>query len=272
MAKNKYSSSQLAKRKRRQKKIRIILIGIFLTTVLAGSCFWLNHPFFNVSTYEISPTEFANLEVINEKIEQILSKKTFFLLSNKNIFLIPKAKIREAIIQSDYAVKDVSLKVSNFDLLEINISEHSAVAKWCGQDFQKERSECYLLNEEGQIFIQEKALDKKKAPKFFSQLEEENILGYQYLSREIFENVITFSKYLPEFDIHVKHIEIKNNETFLIKSMEGPILMISYQNSAEETLNNLKTVIETEEINQAQLANLEYIDLRFGNKVYYKIK
>lgn len=272
MAKNKYSSSQLAKRKRRQKNFRIILIGTFLITIFAGSCFWLNHPFFNISAHKISPTEFANSEIITEKVEQILSEKVFFLLSSKNIFLIPKTKIREVIIQSDYAVKDVSLKVSNFDLLEINISEHSVVAKWCGPDFQKEISECYLLNEEGQIFTQEKVLDKKKTLKFFSQFEEQNILGYQYLSEEIFGNVINFSKYLPEFNIHVKHIEIENNETFLIKSIEGPVLMIGYQNSAEETLNNLKTVIETEEINQAQFANLEYIDLRFGNKVYYKIK
>lgn len=280
MLKNRYSSSQLAKKKKRRKIFRAILLVTFILSVFGGIVFWFNHPVLNISSFEISAVEFANKDDIHKEVNQILNDKKFFLFSNKNIFFLPKTKIREALINSNHSIQGVSMRILKFDLLEINITEYSYSGKWCGNSKEEEIDPCYLLNKEGQIFAKEKALDKKNTLTFFSPLIEfekqeeleSNILGKQYLPVETFKNIVTFAEYLPEFDIHVKEIVTKDNETFSVITTEDLLLMIDYQDQAQEILNNLKTVIETEEINEAQLSNLEYIDLRFGNKVYYKIK
>lgn len=280
MLKNKYSSSQLAKKKKRRKIFRAILSIVFVLSVFSGFIFWFNHPVLNISSFEISELEFANKNNVYEKVDQLLNSKKFFVFSNKNIFFLPKSRLREVLINSNPSIQSVSIEVQEFDLLKINITEYPYSAKWCGNTKEEKIDLCYLLNKNGQFFAKEQPLDRKNTVTFFGPLPEfkksekleDNILGEQYLSMETFKNIITFAEYLPEFDIHVREIITEDNETFSVMTTEDLLLMIDYQDLAQDILNNLKTVIETEEINEAQLSNLEYIDLRFGNKVYYKIK
>ena len=102
---------------------------------------------------------------------------------------------------------------------------------------------------------------------------QESPLGYYYFDSERFGTLHDFAEGLSKIDMKVNTINTNDKETFEVKIDEGPSLLIeSNDESAVTLLNNLKTTIEIEEINDIQFKNLEYIDLRFGKNIYYKIK
>jgi hypothetical protein len=153
----------------------------------------------------------------------------------------------------------------------VQVSEHESVAKWCGKDDLS--SECFLVNKDGLVYVAEKKLSPKNVIKAHGMFDDpSSVIGQTYLVPQHFQKIIETIKNLDQLSIVPTSFETEDGETVIIAVSEGPHLMIDLNDEPSDILNNLKTTIETEEINEAQFKNLEYIDLRFGNKVYYKIK
>ncbi len=98
-------------------------------------------------------------------------------------------------------------------------------------------------------------------------------IGVNYIEAELFKNIQIFVGLIND-NLNIKTIYIKTEdfESFQIRSTTGPFIWISKFDNPERIFSNLKTVMENEEINKAQFKNLEYVDLRFDNRIYYKIK
>jgi hypothetical protein len=191
--------------------------------------------------------------------------------------MIPKSEIRELIGEKYLSIESISLD-SNINELKVELSNHEVVAKWCGIDFN-DPGECYLLNNTALIFAKENLVYPKDVVRIYGPLNysadldsEQDILGQKYLDLGVYERIINFVSNLYQLEIKPVFIDSTDQETFAVYTERGPYLLIEKNDDSTEVLNNLKTVIETEELGGAQFENLEYIDLRFGNKVYYKIK
>jgi cell division septal protein FtsQ len=269
MSKNsRYRSSTFAQKQRRRKIFKRIIWSIFVFAVISGLSYWSGHHSITINSITISENEFLNNEKIIENIEKQISGRYLFLFSKKNSLLIPRSEVKNSIIKNNLSVSEVSLKVRDINNLFVDISEHEPVAKWCD-----EANNCFLINAEGLIYTQEKVLNPKNVIKVSGVFENSNdILGKTYLNTETFKSILKTVENLNQLSIKPTLIDTEDQETIAIETMQGPYLLIDRNDNPADVLNNLQTVIETEEINEAQFKNLEYIDLRFGNKVYYKIK
>jgi hypothetical protein len=270
-----YRSSKLAQKKRKQRKIKIILWTVLFISIIAGASYWSGHDSVVVSQINISENEFINDQDVLEKASQIISGRHLFLFSKSNFLLIPQSKIEDYILDTFPSAKDVDIKVK-FNEMEIVINEHQAVAKWCGIDFN-DPSDCYLLNDWALIFAKENIIEEKEVIEFYgltdaTTSEEIELVGQRHIEQGVYDRILVFLNNLNQLEINPIFVDTTDKETFAVYTERGPYLLIEKNDDPNEVLNNLKTVIETEELNDAQFKNLEYIDLRFGNKVYYKIR
>jgi len=53
---------------------------------------------------------------------------------------------------------------------------------------------------------------------------------------------------------------------------DGSKILFARKQRSSEVLDNLKVVLKSETFKNEDAGNIEYIDLRFGNKVYFKLK
>ena len=53
---------------------------------------------------------------------------------------------------------------------------------------------------------------------------------------------------------------------------DGSKILFARKQRSSEVLGNLKVVLESETFKDEDRGDIEYIDLRFGNKVYFKLK
>ncbi len=271
MSKNKYRSAQLEKRKKNLLKLKIALWVVAIAVFIYGIIFAFNHQNFSIKQISVTPTVFASQDEILARAENVLSGSYFGIFSKRNFLFLPISSLRHSVADLHPAIESVSTQRINGKDLQINIKEYEPIAKWCGSTLRARKTPCYLINEKGQFFAQETAVNVFAVPVFFGEITSETLIGTYYTPIETFEKIVSFLRGLPQFNIAIDRVETEDFETFYIHTIKGPYLMIDKTDETEIILDNLRIVIEQEEINKAQLKNLIYIDLRHGNKVFYKI-
>lgn len=143
-------------------------------------------------------------------------------------------------------------------------------------DFAKRRAsideDCYFVNEFGIVFSLEPELHEYTLLKLHNVINEGPI-GSVYVSQEFFSTIVAFEKTLAEkLSIHLRDIYTEDESTYQFVTKEGPSLLVDSTDDYVKVADNLATVMELDAINEAQFGNIEYIDLRFGNRVFYKLR
>ncbi len=271
MSKNQYRSPQLEKKKKNLFRLKIALWAVAGAILLYGIVFWFNHPSIAIKQVSIAPTIFVPHNEVVALAESTLQGSYFGLFSKRNLLFVPTGALRHAIEKIHPAIEQVFVHRTSAHDIRIDVKEYEPIAKWCGPDARARVSPCFAMNRKGQLFAQETPINTFAVPVFFGAITSEEKISAYYTSIDSFEMVMEFVHGLAQFNITLDTIETEDFETFVVHTVKGPYLMIDANTDAGEVLDNLRIVIDQEEINKAQLKNLIYIDLRFGNKVFYKI-
>lgn len=271
MSKNQYRSPQLEKKKKNLFRLKMALWAVAGAILLYGIVFWFNHPSIAIKQVSVAPTVFVPHDEVVALAESTLQGSYFGFFSKRNLLFVPTSALRHGIEKLHPAIEEVFVHRTSARDLRIDVKEYEPIAKWCGSDARARISPCFAMNKKGQLFAQETPINTFAVPVFFGAITSEEKISAYYTSIDSFEMVMEFVQGLAQFHITLDTIETEDFETFVVHTVKGPYLMIDANTDAREVLDNLRIVIDQEEINKAQLKNLIYIDLRFGNKVFYKI-
>ncbi|HRY31310.1 MAG TPA: FtsQ-type POTRA domain-containing protein [Candidatus Paceibacterota bacterium] len=239
----------------------------FLGMVIFGVSFWSRQDFFQIKSVQITGNHYVSSDIILEKFDEAVRQNLFLIFNRRNLFFLPRAEIARE-IERELPVRSAYIDMSGLSTVNLEVVEHEPKAIWCGDST---RLDCYLLNTDGLFFV--------KAPEMiFDDLIEVSgdiageVLGQSYTDKKVFNNFISLKSLLKKINIGITKISTEDYETFTLTTINGPVLLIDKKDGPVEIANNLKTTLEQESIHKIQLQNIEYLDLRFSNKVYYKIK
>lgn len=260
---SKYKNAQLRRKKRIYLYWRLALTVSFLVVFLYGASFWSSHESVNIKGLKVKGNKYIATETVEDIFWEEVEGRYIFILSKKNFLLLPKKTI-VAKLKREISVKDALIK-SNPDGAEIEIIEHKSEGEYCREE------ECFLINADGLIFAKSPLVMMENLVKY-TGAKEENVLGQTYTDSKVFRKISQIIGLLKRINVSIKSVSTEDFETFNLQSLEGPYLLIDKSDDSTLVVNNLKTTIEQEAIHEIQFKNIEYIDLRFGNKVYYKIK
>ncbi|MCR4274864.1 MAG: hypothetical protein NUW02_02330 [Candidatus Campbellbacteria bacterium] len=200
------------------------------------------------------------------------------IFSKRNIFLYPRAEIQKSILTRFPILKKVSIGVENGHKLAIHLEERKGVAVVCqlvGDVPTPTTEECYFIDDTAFVFI--------TAPHFSGTsyiTYELNMmavpLGTYALTLEEFSLFRSLITALGKLSMRVTHLRIEGNDievSLTTPHRDTLRLLVKRSNSYDEVLTNLTTIIESDDFKKAGgIMGVEYIDLRFGNKVFYKEK
>jgi cell division septal protein FtsQ len=251
--------------KKRKLKIfwKIFLVAFIFFGSIYGLYFLTDLEAIQIKNVSISETKFLTKEFIRKVYDDSVSGRFFLVFAKNNFLFLPVIKIEEN-IRKELVIKDVKITKEGIDSVKIEIVENVPFAVYCVDD-------CYFVNDEGLFF----ATTTKDYDKSLIALEGEKtgeILGSYYISKEYFKNLYQKINFLKGININVTKIKTADFETFNLNTKEGPELFVEASDDPTVVVENLKAAIDQEAINHAQFKNLEYIDLRFEDRVFYKIK
>lgn len=258
------------KRKSREKKpFKLILFtGLFFCLLAVVGYFLIFSPYFWVKDIEIKaaqdPKYYAKDE-IKEIARNVLERKFLKFFPGKSIFLVSSAGIRENILNQFPEIKSVEINRKPPHFLEAVIKERESVGIWCRQDGGKVR-ECFNIDNEGIIF--------KESPlvlsDFVLNLYASSSQAVSIRNRAVSSNLMEFILNVKEGLVGIKAVDfgIVSEQDLRVGTNHGFGVYFNPANSFDRQLAALETVLN-EEIKD-NFSDLEYIDLRIENRVYYR--
>jgi len=253
----------------RRRRRRLIVFGfvVFALVLLVGALAWASRaPVFTIQGVEVRGTHTVSKDALKAAAEGQLSTAGFALFSKRSMFLYPEKTIEKQILEIFPRVKTVeaSLTAVINPSLSLSVAEREPFALWC-----EDVSTCFFLDDEGVLFAPS-TFTQKKMPIFYGGMVGEVREGTSFLPTR-FLYAITLINELEKREILVKSFTVLHEDDFEIKTKEGVRLVIGFDQQIEDVASNAETALESETL-EGKVKNIEYVDLRFGNRVYYKLK
>jgi len=250
--------SYYSEHKTSRNKLVIRIIWIILAVLLVQSIFQIKY--LRIDKLELLNNKDLSLEEVQEALNQPLTASKFLIFKNNNYFLLNPAPLSQLLLEKFNL--DEAQVVKRFpDRLIVTVKEKISHFIWVKDD------SLYLLDAQGALNRQIGALDDK-------YLILQDFRSYRPSGEQIFtpaETAIINQIYLGWHDLlddSPKLVKIVINDDWDLQLYTdiGFYVKIDPQEDIGEQLNHLKTVLDE---NITGL-DIDYIDVRFGDKVYFK--
>jgi hypothetical protein len=286
--KNVRNSPRLLGLKRRRRKIILKKIFIFLFGLIAvvGFLSYLSHlNKLNISDVEISGNSAMDSKIIKTEVQKRMAGNYLWIFPKTNIFFYPQSYIKNDLLNKFKRLEDVKLSIKDRKILEVSVVERIPKYIWCGTSvsgLSTDKAKCYFIDDNGYIFDEAPYFSGEVYFKFYGKIagEKDNPTG-SFFAKENFLKLISFKETLETLNLKPVAVYIMSDGNVKVylsngsSSPTGPQIIFKLNSDFQKISENLGTALTTEPLQtdfKKKYSSLLYIDLRFGNKVYYKFK
>jgi len=235
------------------------LNGVIGTTILLflTGYFFLFFDFFWVENIEIS----GNQEIEGRELEDLIKKntlKSFFFLSTKSIFLFNSNTVEEKIITEFPAILNLEIKKDYPNKIILKIREREPIGSLCS-------TECFLIDSRG-IILREA---KEKQPPIIIIRENKYSVGAKVIGENEVHLILEIWDNLAD-RIGISEFQVEENKLNVL-TKEGWTCLFNLEEDLYLQMAKLLAVLE-EKISPERRKDLDYIDLRFERRAYFKYR
>ena len=231
----------------------------------------------SVTRIDISGNSVIKADDVSALVERDLSGNFLKIFPKKNIFIYPRGQIEKDVLATFPRADSVSISLGDSRALAIDLTLRKPVSLWCASasstlsDILSES--CYFFDKNGFIFAPAPNFEGPVFVKYYGILSGDPIkqvfLGGETISKlGSFLEGLDNSLKLTATNVYLKD-DYKEYDVFL---SNGVGLYISGNVPFEDSLNNLALFLNSSSTKQIDISKFNYIDLRYGNKIYYKLK
>jgi len=267
--KAKRKTSLAARRRRAQ-----VLIGFLILIIVAGTLFclswFLSQPFIVINNISVSGNSLIASKDILATVKNIISDSYLGLFTKSNIFLYPEKNIEKTLAASFPAIKSIHGNLENWYTLNLSVEERTPVALWCQS---ADSTDCFYLDSDGLIFSPAPVFSDNIFLKFTGSSISSPIVGKNLLPPDEFRRIAFFLESLLPLGLVATSLQIDGDD-YQIQLKAGGRLIIKTTGDLSVILENLRTILRSDNLKQALARDgvIDYIDLRYGNKVFYKFE
>lgn len=260
---------RLAARRRRR---RLVLASASLSIACVfvfGIAVASYHPRLSVSEVRVEGVRELPPTLVRAAVEGVLEDGKRHLFSRENIFLYPRAEIESRIAADFPRVRTVSVSRDALlaQVVRVTIEERKPFAVWCGAG---EGAPCAYMDSGGFLFAESPGPLPGRLV-FRGGLDESRPAVGQTLLPARFAKMVGLVRALGEGGLHPLGLTIESEEDFSVPFSEGFALKASCDEEPEWIAKSVALLLSSEDL-RSRVGDIEYIDLRFGNKTYYKLK
>ncbi len=206
--------------------------------------------------------------IAHTAIEDIARRQlvgTYFKLIPKRFtFFYPGKEIENEILRID-RVKSAHVELDDSNNVRIVFKEYKPYALWCAD---VESQNCVFIDVEGYSFSKAPPLTGSAFVRYVGKNSEPQ-LAVHYFSKEFIRETKTFSEKLEkELLLFVTHVHTFGDYDIEYSISGGGKIKVSQTMSMDVSFDNLKTILTSEEFLHLSPGDFQYIDLRFGDKVF----
>ena len=258
------SQSAVKKRKKRRKIQAIISVVVFILLLVGLS------ELTKIQSLQISKiVVVGNSNVSSDEIQNIantyLSANYLGLFPDRNALIYPKEKIKQAILLAYPRIESVDLYTESFTLLNIKIKERAPSAVWCAA------VKCYFVASDSYIYaeVQDSSSSLPSLSGGDDAVGPEPI-GKYIFTPDLFKNLIFAVGEIDKMNMQVHDVQVFSRDEIVFNISQNGKIIISDRKPFPQSIDDLKSAFSSSVLTAS--SSFEYVDTRFGNKMFYKLK
>ncbi len=265
-------STRLARKERRRIMRHAAWCGAGILLAFAGLLYLFNMPRFLIAEIEVRGA--AETEIANEVMmfaERTLAGTYFGLVSRAHPFFYPKGALAAQVLSAFPQFARVSFSRQDSSALRIEITERAPVALWCAEDG------CAYLDKEGIVFAEAASGSER----LYYQLKQEKqisfagMLGEEAIEPARLGALLSFFAQLERKELFpVQALFEENGGGVVITLRNGARFFVHEDEGYDIALKRLEILLDEDGLIPRQgdtnELGVDYIDLRYGNKIYFK--
>ncbi|MFZ2522925.1 MAG: hypothetical protein WAW92_00895 [Minisyncoccia bacterium] len=265
------------KRKRRRRLVNTGLLFFTIALVLGISSYVAHMDRFRITKINL----FGGILVVEDEIQkksfEYLDSSYFWLYPKNNALIYPKKELEDFLRNNFKRIDTIDISLSGFKRMEVLITERKHFAIWClGQPQKDSPSEnCYFMDRNSTVFAPAPSFSGDAYFKYYGPIDSDNPIGHEYISSStIFSDISGFVDFAKKMSLKPLYVVSKSDGEYEMKLANGGNILFNSKESLQKTSDNLSALLSTEALSKLDRGDLpvEYLDLRFGNKLYYKLK
>lgn len=259
-------SKKRLKQKRRGARLIAAGIGLgVLLIILAILTALLWHPNVRIQDIAVAGTTEVSPSSLARALQNDMEERRWLVIPQDSIFFFDKQKLEDGVMQSFPRISSIELSRAGATTLDARVEERDPALLWCGET-NINTSACWLGDTNGLLF--EQATTTAPFPRIYGPLQEAaDPEGSSVLRRGSASSVIALIETLEEAGIAVAYTTLRapdEVDVFLAQDIRVTYLL-GREARVAEVLPSL-----LDEVSTPEQEPVEYIDLRFGNRVFVK--
>jgi len=241
-------------------------LAVFATGLIVALAY---APIFTIRNVIINGVAFKPTERrLAEVMRAIMLEKRWYVLPQGNLIFFSRDAAKKTLAKEFY-INDVSFSKHWPNVLKLNVANNVIVAVW-----QTEQGS-FLIDRRGVLVQQLMDLDNSQVlPLVHEQNGADRTLGEQVVKEHVAQFIddlyVNWKQQLPANLPEYFQLDLAALPTLRAYMPEGWYVNVTGESEAKAQVENLKRLLE-ERIKDDR-AKLQYIDVRFGNRLYFKLK
>ena len=212
------------------------------------------YPFFDVKSVVVEKN--TEKGVSKEDLSSEIKK-----LTTENIFSVDKKEVIKKIKKSDPVAKQIVVTKKFPSEIVIEVEGRRPFFVLC----KKNKEDCFYVDEEGVVF---QRIDKKK--NFLTTVTEKKFkIGDKAVKKEGIKTLFLIKREINKIEgLELDHLDITDYKKIKAFISDKELKIFFSLKDHKRGVENLKVIMS--EIEKEKFKDLNYIDLRFGDRVFYK--
>ncbi|MDO8555166.1 MAG: hypothetical protein Q7R75_01195 [bacterium] len=252
----------------KRKKIfsRVFFVSLILLSVLSlftALFFYIDR--FKIKNITIEGATDLSKEFLTQELQGVLKSKSLGIFPRDRILFFPYDDVRVKLMNSFKKFSSVQIEGRFSQNLLLKVKERQPIAVFCAD----EQKSCYFIDESGFIFNDAPFFSSGVFPQFIdNRAHPKPSIGDFLIEGEEARRIFDFMKLMPA-DYSVAQILLENDGVYKFLTEEGWQIILQKDDDFRVAHQNFLASLS--EIKDKR-KNLDYIDLRFGGKVFFKFK
>ena len=270
------------KEQRRKRRAIVIYFSIFL--LLAGITavvLVIRLPSLRISAIDATGSETIATSTIAEFAWHDLSGDYWFVIPKDSILFYPRQQLQADTLAAFAPLQSALVRSDSFTKISVTVAERHPSALWCGDASaavsatSSPQTPCLLLDQSGVAYAPAPQFSAPIYMTYYGNLPEGGAeLPVQFLTPSEFSSLSSLVGALAQKANAggVVSVAVDDSDDVALRFADGFLLKFSALDDASVTLDHFSVALSTDVFTTHALSDFEYLDLRFGDKLYYKLK
>jgi|GEM_PF-740827 hypothetical protein len=298
MARVDLPASRLRSRRRRRWGVLTALI-VFLILAFFGGLVWLSRAsFLRITAVQVAGTQTLSDSDVEAAVQNQLIGSYWHLFAKNNIFLYPKNSITQTLVTNMPVIASAEVRTVDFHTIGVFLIERQPKALWCPDadaitqttdtasttsievdtatttPAELDTLGCLLLDQNGVAYAPAGFAAGGGAYKRYYGAITGSTLPEQYLAPGVFAALSALVDAIAQNQPQdaITSVEVDSNNDVHVGFASGFMLLFPLSADGGDVYNRLMLALQSDVFAGHTIADFQYLDLRFGDKLYYKLK